>query len=68
VNCTQRREAPEHNYHDALFELFDYKKNNMSTDMEKGRGKKRARVTRGSRNPKHDKRKRYIVQKPSIVN
>jgi hypothetical protein len=29
-----------------------YKKNNMSTDMENGRGNKRARVTRRSRNPK----------------
>jgi hypothetical protein len=34
-----------------------YKKNEMSTDMESGRGNKRARVTRGSRNPKHSKRK-----------
>jgi hypothetical protein len=25
----------------------------MSTDMENGRGNKRARVTRGSRKPKH---------------
>jgi hypothetical protein len=38
---------------------MDYKKNNISTDREKGRGNKRARVTRGSRNPKHGKRKRY---------
>jgi hypothetical protein len=37
--------------------LFAYKKNQMSTDRESGRGNKRARVTRGSRNPKHDKRK-----------
>jgi hypothetical protein len=29
---------------------MDYKKNAMITDMEKGRGNKRARVTRGSRN------------------
>jgi hypothetical protein len=29
-----------------------YKKNQMSTDRESGRGNKRARVTRGSRNPK----------------
>jgi hypothetical protein len=34
-----------------------YKKNKMSTDREKGTGNKRARVTRGSRNPKHGKRK-----------
>jgi hypothetical protein len=34
-----------------------YKKNKMSTDMESRRGNKRARVTRGSRNPKHGKRK-----------
>jgi hypothetical protein len=31
---------------------IDYKKNNMSTDKENGRGNKKARVTRGSRNPK----------------
>jgi hypothetical protein len=30
----------------------DYKKNNLSTDRENGRGTKRARVTRGSRNLK----------------
>jgi hypothetical protein len=30
--------------------------NKMSTDREQGRGNKRARVTRGSRNPKHGKR------------
>jgi hypothetical protein len=35
---------------------FDYKDNNMSTDREKGRGNKRARLTRGSRNPRHGKR------------
>jgi hypothetical protein len=29
-----------------------YKKNKMSTDRENGRGNKRARVARGSRNPK----------------
>jgi hypothetical protein len=45
-----------------------YKKNNISTYMENGRGDKWARVTRGSRNPKHSKRKHYIVQKPSILN
>jgi hypothetical protein len=37
--------------------IYDSKKNNMSTDREKGRGNKRASVTRGSRNPKHGKRK-----------
>jgi hypothetical protein len=36
---------------------FGYTKNKMSTDMESGRGNKRARVTRGSRNPKRGKRK-----------
>jgi hypothetical protein len=45
-----------------------YKENHMRTDMEKGRGNKRARVTRGSRNPKHGKRKHYIVRKPSRLN
>jgi hypothetical protein len=45
-----------------------YKKNKMSTDMENGRENKRARVTRGSRNPKHGKRKHYIVHKPSRLN
>jgi hypothetical protein len=45
---------------------MDYKKNKMSTVREKGTGDKRARVkTRGSRNPKHGKRKHYIVHKPS---
>jgi hypothetical protein len=33
------------------------KKNKMSTDRESGRGNKKARVTRGSRNPKHSKKK-----------
>jgi hypothetical protein len=32
-----------------LFVDFVYKKNQMSTDRESGRGNKRARVTRGSR-------------------
>jgi hypothetical protein len=45
-----------------------YKKNNMSTDKEEGRGNKRARVTKGSRNPQHGKRKHYIVHKPSRLN
>jgi hypothetical protein len=47
---------------------MDYKTNSMSTDREKGRRNKRARVTRGSRNPKHGKRKQYIVHKPSTLN
>jgi hypothetical protein len=48
---------------------MDYKENNMNTaDREKGRGKKRARVTRGSRNPKQSKRKHYTVHKPSRLN
>jgi hypothetical protein len=37
--------------------VIGYKKNKVSTDMENGRGNKRARETRGSRNPKHGKRK-----------
>jgi hypothetical protein len=36
---------------------FDYQRKNMSMDMDKRRGNKTARVTRGSRNPKHGKRK-----------
>jgi hypothetical protein len=48
--------------------LMHYKKKNMSTDREKGRGNKRARVTRGSRNPRCGKRKHYIVHKPSRLN
>jgi hypothetical protein len=40
----------------AIIEM-DYKKNNMSTDRGKGRGNKRARATRGSRNPRHGKGK-----------
>jgi hypothetical protein len=50
------------------FRELDYKNNNMSTDREKGRGNKKGRVTRGPRNPKHGKRKHYIVQKPSKLN
>jgi hypothetical protein len=42
--------------------------NEMSTDRENGRGNKRERVTRGSRNPKHGKGKHYIVHKPSRLN
>jgi hypothetical protein len=44
---------------------LDCKKKNMSTDREEGRGNKRARVTRGSRNPKHGKRRHYNAHKPS---
>jgi hypothetical protein len=47
---------------------MDYKKKNMNTNMEKGRGAKRARMARGARNPKHGKRKHYIVHKPSRLN
>jgi hypothetical protein len=36
--------------------------------MENGRGNKRARVTRGSRNPMHGKRKHYIVHKLKRLN
>jgi hypothetical protein len=36
----------------------------MNTDREKGRGTKMARVTKGSRNPKHGKGKHYIADKP----
>jgi hypothetical protein len=42
--------------------------NNMGTGREKGRENKRARVTRGSRNPKHGKREHNIVHKPSRLN
>jgi hypothetical protein len=42
--------------------------NEMSTDRENGRGNKRARIKRGKRNPKHSKRKHYIVHQPSISN
>jgi hypothetical protein len=49
-------------------EKLDYKKNEMSTDMENGQGNKRARVTRGSWNPKHGNRRHYIVHKPSRLN
>jgi hypothetical protein len=48
-----------------VVDVMDYKKNNMSTDREKGRGTKRAKLTRVSRNPKHGKRKHYIVHKPT---
>jgi hypothetical protein len=34
---------------------MDYKKKNTNTDMEKGRGNKRARVARGSWNPQYGK-------------
>jgi hypothetical protein len=39
----------------TLYEKGDYKENNMNTDRENGRGNKIARVTTGSRNPKHGK-------------
>jgi hypothetical protein len=39
----------------------------MSTDREYGRGNKRARLEKGSRNPKHGKRKHYIVDKPTSI-
>jgi hypothetical protein len=45
----------------------DNKKNNTNTGWGKRRGNKRARVTRGSRNPKHGKRRHYIVHKPSTL-
>jgi hypothetical protein len=47
---------------------IDYKEKNINTDMENGRENKRARVTRGSLNPKHGKKKQYIVHKPSKSN
>jgi hypothetical protein len=47
---------------------MDYKKNNMSSDRKKNRGNKRARETRGSRNPKHGTRKHYIVHKLNRLN
>jgi hypothetical protein len=56
------------NYPYNILVIFDYKKNNVSTDMENMRGNKWATVTRGSRNPKHGKRKHYIVRKPSRLN
>jgi hypothetical protein len=49
-------------------EELDYKKNNMSPDREIGRGNKRAKVKRGSRNPKHGRRKHYNVHKRSRLN
>jgi hypothetical protein len=50
---------------DSIATDMDYKENKMSTDRKNGRGNNRERVTRGSRNPKHGKRKHYIVRKPS---
>jgi hypothetical protein len=44
---------------------MDYKGNNMSTDRENGRGNKRARVTRGSRNPKWLARNKKVLS-PSV--
>jgi hypothetical protein len=37
-------------------------------EQEKWEGNKRARVTRGSRNPKHGKHKHDMVHKPSRFN
>jgi hypothetical protein len=45
-----------------------FQENEMSKNRENGRGNKRARVTRGSRNPNLGKRKHYIVHKPSRLN
>jgi hypothetical protein len=47
---------------------YGLQENEMSTDKEIGTGNKRARVTRGSRNPKHGKRKHYTVHKTSRLN
>jgi hypothetical protein len=52
----------------AYLKKTGLQENEMSTDRESGRGNKRARVTRGSRNPKQGKRKHYIVHKPSRLN
>jgi hypothetical protein len=41
---------------------MDDKENNMSTDMENRRGNKWAKVTKGSRNPKHHKMKRRFEE------
>jgi hypothetical protein len=43
---------------------MDCKKNNTSTNRKKERGNKKARVTRGSRNPRHGIGKHCIVHKP----
>jgi hypothetical protein len=51
--------------------VFNYSRlheNKMSTDRKNMRGYIRARVTRGSRNPNHGKRKHYIVHIPSGLN
>jgi hypothetical protein len=48
--------------------IMGYKKNIMNANKKKGRGNKREKVTRGSLNPKHGKRKHYIVHKPSRLN
>jgi hypothetical protein len=58
----------QHEHGQRKRDISDYKKNNMSTDREYGRGNKRARVTRGSRNPKHGKLRPYIVHKPGRLN
>jgi hypothetical protein len=40
--------------------LFDYNQNNMSMDREtRGRDKRASRVTRGSWNPKHGKKRKH---------
>jgi hypothetical protein len=47
---------------------MDYKKNDINTDREKGRGTKRARVTRGLQNPKHDIVKHYVMHQLGRLN
>jgi hypothetical protein len=47
---------------------MDYTKNNIRTDVGKGRGYKREGETRESHNPKHGKRKHYVVHTPSRLN
>jgi hypothetical protein len=44
------------------------KRTRKKEDKEKGRGNKKARVTCGSRNPKHGKRKHCMIYKPSRSN
>jgi hypothetical protein len=44
-----------------VIKVTGLQENEMSTDRENGRGNERAR---GSRNPKHGKRKHYSVHKP----
>jgi hypothetical protein len=55
-------------FSDEIYRMLknDYKKNNTSTDRGKGGGTNRARVTRGSRNPKHGKGKAlHWAEKPA---